>query len=1014
MPSLTENRKSLPVLDESGKAKRNTASSLWRSLEERVRGGPERADVAAEFPRGAAHPPDEGMSRRSFGQLLGASAALAGLAACVRRPHEQLLPYTRTPEGVVPGRAQHYASSSTLGGYATGLLVTSHTGRPTKIEGNPEHPASLGATGLLEQASVLGLYDPDRPATVKHHGQDKSYRGFLTAQAEHAAELEAKKGEGLYFLMEPSASPALAGLRARIQDKFKGAKFFSYSSLASDAASESSKIAFGQHLEARYDLSKAKVIALLDSDLLNEPGTLAHQRAFADGRVGEELNRLYAIETSMTPSGSSADHRLPAKPSELPRIAIGLLGRVARLKGGADLGHFATLNPTLPPNQMKFLDALAKDLVKNADESLVVAGARASLAVQLACQAINLGLGSEGKTVHFQKPLLNDPENGPAKLAELAADIKAGKVHTLYVTAWNPAYTAPADLNFGDLLASVKNSVYLGAYEDETTPKAAWYIPAAHELETWGDGRSQDGTITFQQPTIEPMRNGVSQLELLAALLGEADKGSYGLLRAHHESKAGGALTNAQWEKAVSDGFIPAKAESVTVSAKWDAIAAELSKAAAVPAIDGIEVTFMADLKVHDGRFTNNAWLQELPDPITRMTWDNAVLLSPSTAKRLGVDYRPDDQGHSSEGQKPVVDVAVGGRSIRATVFVQPGQAQETATLLLGWGRTGASEKLCKGAGYNAGALRTTANFWSAGPVTIAPTGLRADLSVTQEHFSMEGRNIALTTTLAELKTGSGGAKQIEESKGALPSLHEKVNYPGFAWAMAIDLSRCTGCSACVIACQSENNIPIVGKEQIAKSREMQWLRIDRYYEGDAENPSTISQPLMCVHCEMAPCEYVCPVNATVHSDEGLNEMVYNRCVGTRYCSNNCPYKVRRFNFFSYTTNYTDVEKMVMNPDVTVRARGVMEKCTYCVQRIERARIDTRVAGTQIKDGDIVTACEQACATKAITFGSLHDPESRVSKLHKDERRYDLLHELGTRPRTAYLAKLKNPNPELA
>lgn len=1003
MPSLTpEKRKSLPVV--GGEVQQSSVPALWRSLAERERGGPDKADSGPEFAEGADLPPaSDATSRRSFVQLLGASAALAGLSsACVRRPKEQLLAYTRTPEGVVPGKALHFASSTSLGGTATGLLVTSHDGRPTKIEGNPDHPASLGATGVLEQASLLSLYDPARPAVIKQKGQDRSWRAFLVAQLERAAELKKKGGEGLAFLLEPSASPLLGHLRDRLRDQFPKAKFHSWSSLSADGAVDAAALAFGPGVEPRWDLSRAKVIALLDADLLSgQPGTLKHQRDFAAGRAGEHPSRLYAIETFLTPSGASADHRLPLKPSELPRVAAGLLGRVARLKGG-ELQRYAGLNPVLPPNQVKLLDALARDLVRAGPEALVVPGPHAPQAVHLAAFALNAGLGAHGASTARQ--VLHDAQSGPRSLGALATAIKAGQVDTLFVTAWNPAYGAPAELGFGELLASVPNAVYLGAYEDETAAKAIWFLPLAHEMECWGDGRAADGTVTFQQPLIAPLFNGVAPSELLSSLLGEGEKGSYALLRGFYESKAGGSLSEGAWEKAVSDGFVAGTALPAQPAAPaWDKLLPELNKAAAAAAVDGLEAAFAPDLKVWDGRFGNNAWLQELPDPITRLTWENGVLLAPGTAKRLGVE------------QGDVVDLGLGGRSVRAAIFVQPGQALETAGLVLGYGRSSAAEALCQNVGYRAGALRTSDAFWSAGPLTLAPTGRpKHTLAVTQEHSSMEGRGIALTVTLAELEGKKGRFEQVEELRAPVPSMHAPVKYDSFKWAMAIDLSRCTGCNACVVACQSENNIAVVGKAQVLKSREMQWLRVDRYFSGDPDAPEVAVQPVMCVHCEMAPCEYVCPVNATVHSDEGLNEMVYNRCVGTRYCSNNCPYKVRRFNFFSYTTNYTDVEKMVMNPDVTVRARGVMEKCTYCVQRIERARIETRVAGTQLKDGDIVTACQQACPSQAIVFGSLHDPQSKVSQWHKDERRYDLLHELGTRPRTAYLARVKNPNPELA
>ena len=1004
---------SLPVFDEKGKTNQRPLSVLWRSLEERIRGGADRQAVAAEFALGAAELPEanNGTSRRSFVQLMGASAALAGLAACVRKPREQILGYTRQPEGVVPGKALHYSTASFLGGRATGLIATSYEGRPTKLDGNPAHPASLGGTGALDQGSLLQLYDPQRASVVKSRGQERAYHTFLVEQLARANQHAQNGGETLRFLMEPSSSPLLASLRERLRAQFPKAKFVSYTSLANEGWQEASEAAFGAQAETRLDLRDADVIASLDFDFLaGLPGTLANQRAYADRRDPKagEMNRLYVIEPGMSPTGGMADHRLAARPSEMIAIAQGLLGRVARITKSNDLARFANLNPALSAQQSRFLDALATDLVRSAGKSIVAVGERQPASVHLAAIAINSALGNSGKTVRYARSLLHDPEDGPKALAALAAEIKAGKVDTLFVTAHNPVYGAPADLEFGKLLKSVPNSVYLGYYEDETAAQTNWFVPLAHDLESWGDGLAPDGTVTFQQPLIAPLFNGVTAAELLASLLGEADKGSYGLLRAAWDARnkalgQGDLVSSANWEKWIADGFAANTAHADDVVPNWATLEKGIPSGAPA-AVSGIEGYFATDYKVWDGRFGNNVWLQELPDPITKLTWENAALLSPATAKRLNV------------AQNDVVEIKAGTRSVRGTVFIQPGQSPETVQLALGYGRASAGEQIASGKGFNAGELRTTSTFWSAGSVEVSRVaGESNTLAQTQEHHNMdEGihRAIALQATKEEVE--SNKLEEVQDNRGPQTSMYEPVKYEGFKWAMSIDLSRCTGCSACMTACQAENNIPVVGKEQVIKSREMHWLRLDRYYMGSEDAPEMITQPVMCQQCENAPCEYVCPVNATVHTDEGLNDMVYNRCVGTRYCSNNCPYKVRRFNFFSYTSDYSDVEKMVMNPDVTVRARGVMEKCTYCVQRIERVRIETRVAGTEIKDGDIHTACQDACPSQAIVFGSLHDPESAVSKLTRNTRRYDLLHDIGTRPRTVYLARVKNPNKELA
>jgi Fe-S-cluster-containing dehydrogenase component len=973
---------------------------LWRSFAEAQRGGPDPVEAKAEFAASADVPADA-TGRRTFVQLLGAGAALAGLSGCVSKTKEQALPFTRQVEGHVAGKARHYATATFLGGHATGLLVTSHDGRPTKIEGNPEHPSSLGATGLIDQALLASLYDPTRASVIKEKGKDRSQRAFLTAMLAKAAELKKGEGAGLRFLVEPSASPLLGSLRERIRAELPKARFYAYSPLSGDGQAEAFAAAFGGPVDARHELAEAKVIASLDEDFLSGlPGTLALQRGFAKGRApGEEMSRLYVIEPGLTPTGGSADHRAAAKPSEIPLLAAGLLARVARLSQKPELAPFASLSAATGAHG-KFLDALAKDLVQHAGRSVVLAGARQPASVHAAALAINAALGNAGKTVHYAKSSLLDAESGPKALAQLAAEIKAGKVDTLFVTAWNPVYTAPADLEFEKLLKAVPTSVYLGAHEDETAPAATWFVPAAHAMEQWGDGRALDGTVTFAQPLIAPLFNGLSPAELLASLLGEGDKGGLELLRAHWDKAA--RPTPQQWEKWLSDGFAAGTASPAGESPKLEPLAPLLQR---LPApLPGLEVFFAVDHKVYDGRFGNNAWLQEVPHPVTRLSWDNAALVSKPTAVKLGL----------ADGA--VIDVKVKDGAARGAVMVQPGQAHDTVQLNLGYGRGEVlatfAEATAHKVGSNAGLARSSSAFWS-GAAEVLAVGREHTLVTTQEHHSMEGRALALQTTLEALEKKE--TEHITRHAGPLPTLYDGAHkYEGFKWAMAIDLNQCTGCNACALACQAENNISVVGKEQVGKSREMHWLRVDRYYMGDGDFPEMITQPVMCVQCENAPCEYVCPVNATVHSDEGINDMVYNRCVGTRYCSNNCPYKVRRFNFFSYTSNFTDVEKMVMNPDVTVRARGVMEKCTYCVQRIERARIDTRVAGSTIKDGDVVTACQQACPSRAISFGSLHDPASQVSKQHNDPRRYDLLHELGTRPRTAYLARVKNLNPELA
>ena len=952
---------------------------LWRSEEERGR-------AAGPTPEFGAPVEPVTMDRRSFVQLMGASAAFAAAAGCLKPPDDKILPYSRQPEEVIPGNPLHFATASTLGGHASALLVTSNEGRPTKVEGNPDHPSSMGTSGLLEQGMLLQLYDPHRLSTVLFQKRPRSWRDFLVSMVEKATQLREKQGAGLRFLLEPSSSPLVATLRARIQAAYPKARFSTWSAVPTQQLHDGAQLAFGAPYETRLDLSKADVIASLDDDFLSSlPGTLPHIRAFAARRDPKQpMNRLYCVETTVSVTGMSADHRLRARPSDVSRVVLALASRI--LKGVA--------RPELTPEQDKFVDGLAKDLTRAGARGVVSVGARQPGVLHALGHAINAQLGSAA--VGYAKPVLHDLDSGPRALLALAEDMRAGAVDTLVMTAWNPVYGAPAELNFGKALASVPTSVYRSMFDDETAERAGWVLPATHPLETWGDSKSADGTITFQQPLISPLHNGVTEAEVLAAFLGEGDRSAYAQLKDQYKDR------ESSWEKYLSDGFIAGTATAASkVPVRLDAVLAA-AKSFAPLAGPGYELNVVPDYKVYDGRYTNNAWLLELPDPVTKLTWENAALLSPATARELGV------------AQGDLVDLGVRGPPAHAPVVVLPGHADGAVTVAMGWGRKGAGEQLAGNVGFDTATLRhLDAPFFAAG-LTVTPVGTKHPLAQTQEHFSMEGRLLAASTTLEEFRKEPAF---LEEHRGVPEHALATHDYStGYKWGMAIDLGRCTGCTACAIACVAENNIPVVGKENVRKSREMHWLRIDRYYTGeDHENPQFVSQPLMCVHCEMAPCEYVCPVNATVHSDEGLNEMIYNRCVGTRYCSNNCPYKVRRFNFFAYNTEYSDTEKMVFNPDVTVRARGVMEKCSYCVQRIERVRIRTRVEGQRpMREGELLTACQQACPAEAIVFGDLNDPKSRVAELHKDERRYDLLHELGTQPRTAYLARVRNPNPELA
>jgi MoCo/4Fe-4S cofactor protein with predicted Tat translocation signal len=1021
--------------------------TYWRSLEERL-GKPEYLEsLGPEFPEGADLPPT-GVARREFMQLIGASLALAGATACTTRPSdERLVPFTKTPPELAPGNPLHYASGMTIAGHTSGLLVTAREGRPIKIEGNPDHPINQGAAGPFEQAFLISLYEPNRARVLR---QGKAPRSLRTLTEEISARVSkaagADGGARIRFLTEPINSPTMGHLRSRILQKLPNARFYSYAPVTQDSASEGARALFGQPHTALYDFAQADIILSLDADFLEaRPANLAYARQFASRRDSpEKLNRLYVAETRYSITGGMADHRLRLKSQEL----LGLAAAIAQGLGGAVAGvaAAAAAKGAAPANAKQWIDAVVGDLRQAAGRCLVVAGERQPAAVHALAHAINVALGNVGKTVRFVASA-SEP-TGLTGVRQLVEELKAGQVDTLVITAFNPVFSLPADTGLAELLDNKGNSeqrgrlsvIYTSLFEDETAQVSDWFVPAAHQLETWSDGRSIDGTVSIAQPLIQPLFNGVPESELLALFLDEPFRPAYQILRDfwRGQPNAAGADFESQWEVMVQKGIVAGStAAAVEAAANTEGVGAAL--AAYTPpqpvAAGQLEINFVADYKVFDGRFGNTAWLQELPDPITKLVWDNPALISPKTAEDLKLETGD------------VAELTYRNRKLEVPVWVMPGHADGAVTLPLGYGRKFLHETAANGTGYNANAVRSVEAPWfDSGATLTKKAGKTHQLVSTQKHWSMAGRPVALDFTVQEWNARDSHDKANEHNPvphalhrttGDLDAKGNRYNnlpafeYPKneYKWGMAIDLSRCTGCSACVVACQAENNIPVVGKEQVGRSREMAWLRIDRYFTGpgingeghegyknhasaDAE-PGLVMQPVMCVHCEKAPCEYVCPVNATVHSDEGLNDMVYNRCVGTRYCSNNCPYKVRRFNYLHYTKGKSPTEKMLMNPDVTVRNRGVMEKCTYCVQRIERVRITARVENRPIARNELQTACQQTCPTQAITFGSLNDDEARVTQLHRDPRHYKLLYELGTQPRTAHLVRLRNPHPAL-
>jgi len=962
---------------------RTSGPEYWRSLEE-LAGSPEfREMMHREFPKGASEWLDS-VSRRGFLQLMGASLAMAGMTGCTKLPLEPIVPYVRQPEQLVPGRPQFYATAFTLSGYAQPLLVESHLGRPTKIEGNALHPASLGGTDLFAQASILGMYDPDRAQSVSRLGNVDSWSSFASAIKGPLAAQKALGGVGIRILTPTISSPTLKDQLQAFLAMFPQAKWHVYEPVNRDNVYEGAKLAFGQPVETRYDFSKADVIVSLDADFLSAgfPGNARYIRDFASRRNPDgNMNRLYVIESTPSATGAKADHRVPVRAIEIEKFARGLM------------------------------KAIGEDLLSHKGSSLVIAGDHQPSAVHAFAHAINEKLGNVGKTVFYTDPISANPINQTDSIKDLVSDMRAGKVDLLVIIGGNPAYDAPADFGFADALknSNIALRVYHGLYQNETAQLCHWSVNETHYLEAWSDTRAYDGTVSLVQPLIAPLYNGKSAHELLAALMGDPDPSGYDIVRSYWQKQHSGSDFEAFWRKSLNDGFIAGSAFAPKqVSLKSNSIPA-LAVANNDP--NSLELNFRRDPSIYDGQFSNNGWLQELPKPMSKLTWDNAVLVSPQMADREGLK------------SMDVVTIELNGRKVSGPVWIQAGHPDHSITVHLGYGRRAAG-RAGTGAGFDAYQLRTSSALWIATGAKLTKTGGFYQLASTQGYQTMdtgngETRPVVRQATLAEYRKDPKFAREDEPPA-------ELTLYPPFdykkspdAWGMTIDLNACVGCNNCIIACQSENNIAVVGKEQVTRGRHMHWLRVDAYYQGDRDNPKAYFQPVPCMQCENAPCELVCPVGATLHSSEGLNDMVYNRCIGTRYCSNNCPYKVRRFNFLLFQDWETPQYKIMRNPDVTVRSRGVMEKCTYCVQRISEHRIDAETAAVRenrsfhIEDGSLQTACQQSCPANAIVFGNINDPASRVSKLKALDRNYGLLADLNTRPRTTYLAEIRNPNPEL-
>lgn len=933
----------------------------WCTLDELAGTDPASGSVHDEFPAGAAEWPEE-ISRRRFLEVMAASLAMAGASGCTRQPREEIVPYVHQPEGLTMGKPLFFATAMELGGSARGMLVRSDEGRPTKIEGNPDHPASLGRSSVHMQAALLALYDPDRSNTVMRKGQTATWEGLLEVLSGNAVRWRQNGGAGVRFLTRRIASPTLQGQIQQFLERYPQARWHLHDPAFPEAP-----------LPARLRVEKADVILCLDADIFG-PGAMEVRTAleFARRRRPENgLNRLYAVESMPSLTGAMADHRRALRPDEILAFAQAVSDALPNPGAASD----------------PWVGALVRDLQAHRGRSLIVAGDFQPEPVHALARALNEALGNVGATIEY--PAQTASGARPGSLKELVAELNAGKVQDLMILGGNPVYDASADLGFVDALKKARFTLHLGLYRDETAEHCEWHAPESHFLESWSDARASDGSLSLVQPLIDPLYPTHSAHELFAALLGQIPSSGYEIVRAAWKQRHPGEDFEEFWRKTLHDGITAAAASPNT-----QAIPPPVRQPAAeAPAGDGLQLIIRPDPFVLDGRYANNAWLQELPRPFTKLTWENAVHLSVKTAQDWKLEHGD------------VVELRYQGRKLEAPVWILPGHADGCVTVYLGYGRTAAG-RVGNGRGFNAFSLQTSDAPWGGPALELAKTGKRHSFAVRQENQRMEGR--------APVQVANAHAPSVpEEASPPSESLYPAVAEKQAAWGMVIDLNTCIGCSACTIACQAENNIPVVGREQVIRGRVMHWIRVDRYYEGSPENPRMLHQPVPCMHCENAPCELVCPVAATVHDEEGLNLMVYNRCVGTRYCSNNCPYKVRRFNFLQYSDTTTPQFKLMHNPEVTVRMRGVMEKCTYCVQRISAGRIAADAENRPIRDGEVVPACAQACPADAIIFGNIRDSKSRVSALREDPHHYALLGELNTRPRTTYLARLRNPNPEI-
>lgn len=998
----------------------------WKSLNELAHNKEYKKFADKEFAEGAEELKD-GVSRRSFLQIMGASVALAGFAAC-RRPVQKIVPYVRQPEDKVAGIPVEYATSMPFQDVLQGVLVENYEGRPTRLNGNPDHPSSLGGSSVFNQASILGLYDPDRSKSIMRNGEKARKADFVKFAATHFEDTQ----RNIVFLSESNSSLTLNAAKDAALAKFPNAKWITYEVFGEENVLQGNAMAFGQRMRTLRDFKAADTILAVGDDFLNaaeNKNSVRDSRDFASRRKltdsNGSLNRLYVVENSFTTTGTTADHRLRVKAGDYMAFISAL---------AAELGVLSGVNNSFSGSA--WLKAVAKDLKSNAAKSMVTAGYALPAEAHALVAAINDALGNVGTTVSYLSLPHFGNENQYDALQNAIKEMNDGLVDTLVMLGTNPVFTTPSEWDFAGALSKVDTVIHLSDYVDETSRNATWHVNRAHYLEAWGDGFSYDGVASIIQPQIQPLHDGMSEIEFVHAIVQGKELKGYDLVKATWSD------FSSSWNKILHDGISEWSVNASTPTANV------ITPSTTANAADGMEVVIKADSKVFDGRYANNGWLQELPDSMTKITWDNVALMSAQTAKKLGVrgaySYEDIKLKGLGKDETDLLTIKVDGKVLTLAAWILPGHADDSITIHAGYGRlelgrvANALPEDADSVGFNAYKLLPAKADYVLTGAQASVTGTTYPIASTQDHASMEGRELVREATLAEYKENPSYAS-FEDSFGfAVPgvkeakklgeeapvSLFNEQVFPEYEpqWGMSIDLNSCFGCGVCVIACQSENNIPVIGKREVRRGREMSWIRIDRYFKGDADNPGAVHLPIACQHCELAPCEQVCPVAATTHSDDGLNQMTYNRCIGTRYCANNCPYKVRRFNFFNYAKTYLtegnepELIQMAMNPDVSVRFRGVMEKCTYCVQRVNRAKIETKnETGNSVKpkDGAVKTACQSACPANAITFGDITDTSSEVYAAKNNERSYALLEELNVRPRTSYMAKVTNPNPEL-